>query len=302
MGGKNVEDNVVSVAYSEAGAVHLLTSSGQLAKTIKISASIRDFAISPDGKRLIFTNADRTAYGGLLYQLIISSGSVQELPHRLENHSEVYADPEFSTDGSDVAFAIHGQAHGDLVEASGPIGVLDLEKGQISVLEATKKIDGDLPAFANEPHWAPDGSSILFNFETGAALVDAKGEKLRDITSQMESSDDEWSHALGWLGSKCVVYIAGKNQEDANRKSPRILNLSTETTMLAAKYIGVPEKSLIGLNAFSSNSWIRVTSNQIYVASKKGEWEIPVKSAQNIFVRFVPKHEQPADTIPPSCR
>jgi len=101
---------------------------------------------------------------------------------------------------------------------SGPIGMLVPETGRLSVLSAKGKIDGDGPAFSNEPHWAPDRSFVLFSFETGAAEVDAKAEKLRVLTSLMDGPGDAWSHAVGWLGSKCVAYIAGKDQNDAGRK------------------------------------------------------------------------------------
>lgn len=290
-----------SVGYSESGVLYLTTDSGRLLRTVKSTLPIRDFAVSPDGKYVVFGAVDGTAYGGPLYLLTLASGTVRELTRGSKNRSVVYSDPEFSPDGSRVVLAIHASAHGDLVEAAGPIGVLVLETGQLSVLSATAKIDGDGPAFSNEPHWAPNSFSVLFSFETGAAEVNAKGGKLRELTSLMEGTGDSWSHAVGWLGSKCVVYIAGKDQKDADRKPARVLNLITGTTLPAAQLLGATEDSMVGLTAFSPALWIRSVNNRVIATSKRGMWDIPVHSPRAV-VRLVPYRGPSDDLIPQACQ
>jgi hypothetical protein len=294
-------EDSAAIGYSEAGILYLMTNSGQLAKTVKASLPIRDFAVSPDAHSLVFTVADGNAYGGPLYLSSIPSKSIQKLSHISKIRSDAYADPEFSLGGFHVLLAIHGSAHGDLVEGSGPIGILDIKTRSISVLKASTRIDGNGPAFANAPHWAPDGASIVFSFETGAAVMDTKGEKLRDITSQMERAGEEWSHAVGWLGSKCVVYVAGKNQKDANQKPPRALNLANGTTSSASHLLGVPENSLVGLTAFSPMIWVRNTGGKIIAGSRDGEWEIPIKNMRDVIVRLVPTSKS-KNGIPEVCQ
>jgi hypothetical protein len=181
-------------------------------------------------------------------------------------------------------------------------GIIGPETGQLSVLAATTRIDGDGPAFSNEPHWAPNASSVLFSFETGAAVVDANGERLRDLTSLMEDSGQGWSHAVGWLGSKCVVYIAGKNQKDANQRPARVLNLRTNAAMSASQLLGVADSSLVGLIAFSPEIWIRTEGNKIMAESRARAWEIPVHHTGNVIAKLVP-HDGSADLgVPDSCR
>ena len=297
------DKNEASIGYSEAGTLYLFSDSGQLLRTIKTTQPIRDFAVAPDANQIVFSVADASIHGGPLYLLNASTGAVKLLTRHSKTNYKVYADPEFSPDGSSIVLAMHGSAHGDLVEASGPIGILLPETGQVSQIAATTNVDGYGPAYANSPHWSPNGSSVLFNFEIGAAIVDIRNQKLRDLTSLMEEgADNEWSNAVGWFGPKCVVYIAGKDQEDANRKPAHVLNLESGKTTSAAELLGVKDEKTIGLIAFSPRLWIRSAGNKFIAVSKNSGWDIPIKSRQNVFIRIIPLFVQPDATLPEACQ
>jgi len=189
---------------------------------------------------------------------------------------------------------------GDLVEASGPLATIDLKSRQFSVLHATVDIDGNGPAFSNEPHWAPSGDRIVFSFEAGAAEVDAAGKTLTGLSSLMESDDAPWTHAVGWLGRKCVAFISGKTQKDAIHKPLRVLMLDNQETVSAAQLLCVAEDSLTDLVAFSASLRVRLVDSKLLVEGGRDTFVLPVKDARYVAVQIIQQLDN--TRVPGICR
>lgn len=277
------------IAYTEHGALYLATDSGHVVKTIRAKLPIGEFAISPSSDLVVFrpTGGD---YGGPLYLLEVKSGRLDRLTKNCSKSEgcagHVYADPDFSPGAGKVVFAVHDAAHGDLVEASGPLAVIDLASHRIHTLKSTTNIDGQGPAFANNPQWSPDGKQILLSFETGAAITDAEGEKLWNISDQLGT--EGWSNAVGWLGPGCVVYIAGKDVQDARRSPARVLQLGKRTSSDMSGLIGVSKEAVTNLVAVSPQVRVRRDGDQLVVESGRSRWTIPY-SGGNTFVKIIPE-------------
>ena len=161
--------------------LYLADSAGGHIRTVKTKLPICDFSVSPDSAKLVFVPCHSTDYGGPLYLLDINAGVLQKLsvgPYwRVASDApvrEVYADPEFSPDNASVVFTVRKvpiNGHADLVEASGPLAIMQLGTRHVHLVQSTLNLDGNGPAFANQPHWSPDGATILVSFETGFAVL-----------------------------------------------------------------------------------------------------------------------------------
>jgi Tol biopolymer transport system component len=99
---------------------------------------IRDAALSPDGKRVVFTALDR------LYVMDLPHG----VPRRLTRDTVHEAHPSWSPDGSKIAYITWGLQGGylQIVSADG--------RGR-----PTRRTDG--AAFYQYPAWAPDGTRLV---------------------------------------------------------------------------------------------------------------------------------------------
>ena len=286
------------LAYSQNGVLYLTTGSGQLVRSLRTSPPICDFGLSPDGESAVFNSMSRHHYGSALYLLKVSSGAVVRLtpPGGLE----VYGDPAFSPDGRAVAMAVHGQASGDLVEGSGPLAIMALDTREISILKATLGSRGEPLGFVNEPEWSPDGTRLVVNFELGFSQVNAKGNSLQDVASMIGCDGCEYMNAVGWLGSKCVVYQAGKNYEEALKTPARVLNLVARTTKPANEVLGVPASSLTDVLKFSPALWVRRAGPKLVVEGGGSAWELPLAPEADVFVSIMPRGDQ--SRVPEVCR
>lgn len=280
----------VAVAYTDGGDLHLATQSGALLRAVQHKMHFVSFAVSSDAQRVIFSS-NETDYGGQLYLLSIQRGAMERLT--VGNYfvkGEVYDDPEFSPDGQQVAFAVHGSSHGDLIEASGPLATINLRNHKVAVVQST-----EASGFVNDPHWSPDGRRILVNFETGAAIVDLTGAKPRSLFR-----GSNWTHAFGWIGNNCVVYIEGTDQKDAMSRPFKVFVLSSSTTVEAAKIFSAAPQSLAGLITSSFPYWIRQTASALVVEGGSRPWSISSPKSRQVFARIVPA-PTPSEKIPEMC-
>jgi hypothetical protein len=279
----------------------LATASGRVLKTVKTRVPIGEFAVSADASQIVFRPAGEE-YGGPLYLLQIGSAKLERLtkecPESARCFGHVYADPDFSPTADRVVFAVHGAAHGDAVAASGPLAVIDLKTRRMHILPATMNIDGQGPAFANDPHWSPDGTQILVSFETGAAITDPEGKKLHDISELF--SGGAWSNGLGWLGNQCVLYIAGAGPRDAQQGPVRALNLATSETQLLSELLGTAGQGLTGLVAFSARMRVRRDGQRLVIESDRPRWDIKYKT-KSTFIKILPAQKS-FDEVPAGCR
>ena len=257
------------VAYTRRGVLYLTAASGRVIRTVKSRIPIGQFTISPDTTHVVFRPVGG-GYGGPLYLLEVSSGKVERLTKHCPKTSDcaghVYADPDYAPNANEVVFAVHGAAHGDLFEASGPLAVIDLTNRRIRTLQSTSNVNGQGPAFANDPHWSDDSKQVLLSFETGAAITDAAGHKLTDISDLL--STDGWSNAIGWFGSDCVLYVAGKDAKNAVDSPARILNLKTKKTEDFSTILGLPARSLRAVLVASPSIRVRREGQQMYDVHK----------------------------------
>jgi hypothetical protein len=233
------------VAYTRNDVLYLVTVTGEVVRTVKVSVPIANFAVSPDLSRIIFVPRSHNGYGGSLQVVDTKTDGQRSLsrgpywpPVPKGARREVYADPTFSPDGSAVAFAIRDVPRSggtDMVEASGPLAVMDPATGRTRLLQATLNVQGEGPAFANEPHWSPDGAQILVSFETGFAVVSADGKKLNMLSPAQLPANYDWSTALGWLGNRCVLFGIGHS---GVVERVEILHLSSMKTEEASQRFG----------------------------------------------------------------
>ena len=295
----SADSNRAAIGYSTEGVLRITTESGRVLHSFETKPPIGDFAISPDGRSVVFSPFG-TDYGGPLYLMNVANGKTDLLVQdRYYVQGEVYSDPDFSPDGERIVFAIHGRSKGDLVEASGPFAVIDLRTKKVNVLPATMNVDGGGVAFANEPVWSPDGRMVLLNFESDAGIVDASGKTLKMLSSIISSNEGPWLHGIGWIGTGCVVYAAGTDQREAYRLPARAVNLRTLKTVPANELLGLPATSLTEVAAFSVPIRIRTIEQTRVVESPTSSWRVPARDPLHTIIRLV--HQEDSQ-IPQACK
>jgi hypothetical protein len=277
------------VAYTRDGALYLATPTGEVVRTVKTRVPIGGFAVAPDFSQVIFVPANGSSYGGPLYLLELKNQDLRKLsrgpywpPVPKEADREVYADPEFSPDGASVAFAIRDvpRSRGtDMVEASGPLAAIDPRTGRVRVLQSTLNVDGQGPAFPNEPHWSPDGTRILVSFETEFAIVSADGKKLRVVAPPQLPADYDWSTALSWLGNGCIVFGVGHNGVVGRTE---VLHLSSMKSEEGSERFGFALGSQYPVES------LQASGSLLLVGTKKGTELFDVKTHQ-LLGRFPPR-------------
>lgn len=297
-------DERPAIAYEVGGALHFLTAAGNEVRVVRTHLKIGSFAISPDMTKVVFAPLSHKTdlYGGQLF--LLNDSSKPELLTRgpyynkSKRPAEVYSDPDYAPDGHRVVFSIHSQPTGDLVEASGPFAVIELETRKVRVLPDTLHVPGEAwgTGFARGAFWSPDGRRILLNFEDGSSLTDPEGKSLEDLSPLMRGGD--WTSSLGWLGPQCIVYVTGKDYVDARQHPTRFLNLKTRDVGTLDKLLGLSPQQVTNLVAISGSIRVRRQGADVLVESGAGVWSIRNFDGQSR-VRILPR---PASETPESCR
>jgi hypothetical protein len=258
--------------------------------------------MSADARTVVFAPRGSAGYGGPLYLLDTSDGKTKRLTRGAyfgkARPDEVYSDPDLSPDGKQAVFAIHSASKGDAVEASGPFAIVDVLTERVHLLESTMHLPITGVAFANDPHWSPDGSRILLNFEADAALIEPSGSSVRALSGLL-GPDNEWSHGVGWLGPQCVVYIAGTDPNDAEKRPAQLLNLKTVKSQPLADAVDALREESVGLVAISASVLVRKDGDHLRAVTRSGKWGIP-GSSDDVQVRVI-NHDNDG-WIPQSCR
>lgn len=261
------------VAYSADGTLIIKSASGKTARILKTTPPIGTFAISPDGRSIVFAPLGPERNGGPLYLLSLSTGETRRLIHApVYSKQEVYADPEFSPDGKQVVFAIHAQPRGDAVISAGPFGILNLQSGAVKELPSTINIDGYGAAYGASPRWSPNGERIFVNLESDFALTTPSGEHLQDTSEWTAGEGDTF--AVDWLGNGCVVYIGGKDWKTAEEQPAKVLQLSTHQSEPLDKLLGVASVQVTNLIAFSPAIRVRKAGGKLVVETDGDTWSI----------------------------
>jgi hypothetical protein len=288
----------VAVAYSSGGALFLATASGQIVKTLRPNPAIGNFAISADASTVAFIPLGAKPNGGPLYWLDTTSGRTRRLKTRPAYvKGEVYADPDISPDGRHAAFAIHATATGDAVGAAGPFATMNLNTGEINVLNATRMWGGVEPVFGKSPRWSPDGKRILLNVEGTFAIAGADGASKQEMGRATESgpTDERATFGISWIGNNCVAYIyySGRDATEFKHAPAHILNLRTLQKQPAEALLG---SALPGLADIAWPLRARYDGDGMVIEGPAGSWTVPAHDAT---VRLVPR---PSDKIPDTCK
>lgn len=163
---------------------------------------------------------------------------------------EAYADPAVSPKGDRVAFAVRRCSPTrrlDLVESAGPVAIWSSKTNRAEVFEPTINVDGVGPVFANDLTWSPDGLRLLVNFETGFAVFVVDGGIVEYVHQDEASPINSWTHALGWVGPRCVAFVKGDPTTALNRSSPMVVKLRTREIRPLASLVGMRMNALHGL-------------------------------------------------------
>ena len=291
-----------AVAYSKEGVFYLATADGKTLMSFRTDPPIGNFTVTPDGESVVFTPLNHGVVGGDLYSLSVSNRKVGRLskgPYQYTSTTrpEGYSDPSFSPDGKVIVFAIHAQRRGDAVETAGPFARMNVSTRGVAVLKATLNVNQYGVAAANDPHWSPDGKQILLNFEASPALTDAAGNTLQDLSERMSGGD--WQHGMGWIGSSCVVYVAGADLSDAYNRPAQVLNLRAGTVASLSRLIATPPETVTHLLEISWPLRVRSAGNDYLVESPSGSWRIS-NAGQTTFVKALPQLR--GGQIPEFCR
>jgi len=261
------------VAYSVGGTLTIKSASGETVRVIKTTPPIGSFAISPDGKSVVFAPLGPEHNGGPLYLLSLATGEAKRLIHvPVYTKREVYADPDFSPDGDEVIFAIHAQPRGDAVMSAGPFAILNLRTGIVRELPSTINIDGYGAAYGASPRWSPGGGKLFLNLESDFALTTPSGEHLQDTSDWTAGEGDTF--AVDWLGSGCILYIGGKDWKSAEEQPAKVLQLSTHQTESLDKVLGLAPAQVTNLIAFSPAIRVRKVGGNLVVETNSGSWSV----------------------------
>ncbi len=143
------------------------------------------------------------------------------------NEFEVYADPALSPSGRSLAFVARpcsSTRHLDVVEAAGVAVIFDQVRGSSQVLQGTTDKSGAPIGFAHTPTWSADESLLYVNLETGFRVLRAADGAVA-LEYPADSQGEDWSQAVGWLGSRCVVFAEGTDFRAADENQLWVLNM-----------------------------------------------------------------------------
>jgi hypothetical protein len=257
------------VAFSHGTTLTLASASGQIVQEIKLKHPVYDFTLSKD-RKLLITVAPDTEHGGNLTlinlqthtQTRLTNGHVFSKAKDLnKGETEVYGDLQFSPDGKDLVFGVHGNQPGDGNDAwenSGPFAVINLKSRRIRILKSTENIDGNGPCSEEHPMWSPDGKWILFNCEDGAFITESQGKTLRNL--KLEPEEGDWgSGAVSWVGNNCILYTRTPFKDgafDYEGDEIKLLNINTNKSEDPNKLFAFPKRSVVSLIEASDAAFI----------------------------------------------
>ena len=196
-------------------AIYLLDPRGGEARLLTSEPTpVREFEWSPDGKQIAFTRIDEPGGEGEprvigeneraihLYVADVESGKSR----KLTNDKLTTFNFDWSPDGSELVLA---RANGNGLDAlhSTDIHILSLRDGSIRPLVAR-------PGHDNNPHYSPDGKSIVFTSAGGSAhwlvefdihVVPSAGGTPRKVSAAYDRTPD----GFAWTGDGRGLWIEG---------------------------------------------------------------------------------------------
>ncbi len=230
-----------AVAFVEGERVLITDASGTVLRAVplQLRQPVLQIAVDADGTELIVTlkSFGRGEMGGDFFLWTTADKTWRQITHgpyvykRVEKgHREVYDGPAFSPSGTRIAFAIHTESlydDNDVVDAAGPLALMDLKTRRITVIKSTledpqKGPDGP-PWYANSAQWSANGNRLLVNFDSGFGMVDLATGRLTALDLQVDG--DATSYAVNWLSPDEVLFVSYP-EDQAKPTVPHSLTLS----------------------------------------------------------------------------
>ncbi len=194
---------------------------GTSARYATAADTVRYPSISIQGNRLAYTQENRTQTNIWRLPGPKATGSVR-LPEQLIKSSRRDSNPDFSPDGSKIAFQSNRTGNNN-------IWVCDSDGSNARALTSFEKTSGT-------PRWSPDGKQIAFESRQGQDaeifVVAAGGGEPRPLTH--ESSDDlvpNWSRDGKW-----IYFRSNRSGEDQIWKMPSTGGEPVQVTQAGGYY------------------------------------------------------------------
>ncbi|MDX5482999.1 MAG: amidohydrolase, partial [Hymenobacteraceae bacterium] len=188
---------------------------------------IRDAAVSPDGKRMVFTALDR------LYIMDYPNGT----PKRLTDNEYTEAQPAWSKDGKHIAYVTWHEKEGGAIYRLNANG-----KGRPTKLTQEKGV-------FQEPVWSPDGSRIVFS--KGSAQTYRESVEPSAFGSRQSIN---WIPAKGGQSTYVTTADVGANPHFVNGED-RIYLYNSKDGLISIRWDGTDKKSYVkvkGITTFGS--------------------------------------------------
>ncbi len=284
--------------YVEGHQIVIADATGHTITAFRAPHAIEDFSVDSSAQHLALATREGEYGGELLWCTIaqqrctILASSTNYLK-KDPAMKEVSADPSLSPNADTIAFAIHSQYRNaarakeeDLVEASGPIALINTDGNGARILKSTLDLQAGGPFFANSPQWSPDGKRILFSFEVGGGVIDAAGENFIDLSTAMEGSmKDSWVHPLTWLGNDFILFARAPSSKQSDVADSEVFRLSLSNLRVeAVDHIGaVPAIDLRGaLSLEVSNDLVAVQTWESARVYGRATGELVWKKRSNV--------------------
>ncbi|MFD2247120.1 amidohydrolase family protein [Pontibacter ruber] len=186
---------------------------------------IRDAAVSPDGKRVVFTALDR------LYIMDYPNGT----PKRLTDAEYTEAQPTWSPDGKSIAYVTWHEKTGGAIHKINANG-----KGKPEKL--TKE-----NAVFQEPVWSPKGDKIVFVKGSSQAYREAVGPGAFDSRQSIN-----WIPAKGGESTFIKKATLGANPHFVKGENERIYLYSPADGLISIRWDGTDKKSYVKVKGITT--------------------------------------------------
>lgn len=130
---------------------------GAIIRTLDDNWAAGEYAVSPDGSQLAFTESGGPGAGQIFIAGLDGKGVRQ-----VTNHPNGASSPAWSPDGTKIAYEGIGNRH---VHAPFTLFVLDVATGESTqIVESTRivSVEGPGPPLPLSPQFTPDGSSLIY--------------------------------------------------------------------------------------------------------------------------------------------
>ncbi len=204
----------------------IAASGGQPAQLTQTEGQVYDFAVSPDGERIVYTVVNE-ARGSDLWIMSRDGSDPQKL---VECGADVCTTPAWSPISSRVAFSREpaGPSHEDESPGGGPrVWTVDVTTGQATALYQSADVQG------HSPTWSPDGSKLAF-FDGSVSSL-----RLLDINTSQEMLVKTLMGTVGsWSPDGRQMLFNDLNFDEAVEKPYASINLADFTTQTIKPVLG----------------------------------------------------------------